>query len=79
VVLLTKEFLKWVVLSNIIAWPVAYLAMRGWLSHFAYRTRLGVPVFALSTALALVVALLTVGYQAFKAARANPVDSLRYE
>jgi len=79
VVLLTKEFLKWVVLSNVIAWPVAYLAMRGWLSHFAFRTRLGVLVFALSAGLALAVALLTVSYQAFKAARANPVDSLRYE
>jgi putative ABC transport system permease protein len=79
VVLLTKQFLKWVGLSNLIAWPVAYLAMRGWLNHFAYRTRIGVLVFALAAALALAVALLTVSYQALKAARANPVDSLRYE
>jgi putative ABC transport system permease protein len=79
VALLTKQFLKWVVLSNIIAWPVAYLAMRGWLSHFAYRTRIGVHIFVLSAALALAIALLTVSYQAIKAARTNPVDSLRYE
>jgi putative ABC transport system permease protein len=79
VALLTRQFLRWVVLSNLIAWPVAYLAMRGWLNHFAYRTRVGLLVFVLSAALTLAIALLTVSYQAVKAARANPVDSLRYE
>jgi len=79
VALLTKQFLKWVILSNIIAWPVAYLAMHSWLDNYAYRVRISVLVFALSAALALAIALLTVGYQAVRAARANPVDSLRYE
>jgi putative ABC transport system permease protein len=79
VTLLTKQFLKWVALSNVVAWPVAYFAMRGWLNHFAYRARIGLPVFVLAGGLALVVALLTVSFQAVKAARANPVDSLKYE
>ena len=79
VMLLSRDFVKLVVLANVIAWPVAYWAMRDWLANFAYRIDLGWEVFVLSGGLALVIALLTVGYQAWKAARANPVDALRYE
>jgi putative ABC transport system permease protein len=79
VVLLSKEFLKWVIVANIIAWPIAWYGMNNWLQNFAYRIDVGVWTFVLSAMLALVIALLTVSYQAVKAAIANPVDSLRYE
>ncbi len=77
--LLSREFLKWILIANIIAWPVAYLAMHRWLQNFAYRTAIGAGVFVLSAFLAFVIALLTVSYQSIKAAVANPVEALRYE
>ncbi len=79
VVLLGREFLKWVLLANIIAWPVAYYFMDRWLQNFAYRTDVSIWIFLLSGVLAFIIAMLTVSYQSIKAANANPVDSLRYE
>ena len=79
VALLSKDFVKLVLIAFLIATPVAYLAMRWWLEDFAYRIDLGVGLFALAGALVLLVALLTVGYHAVRAARADPVESLRYE
>jgi putative ABC transport system permease protein len=77
--LLTKEFSKWILVANIIAWPVAYFAMRKWLQGFAYRTSIEFYIFILSAVIALAIALMTVSYQALKAAKADPVKSLRYE
>ena len=79
VLMLSREFLKWVVLANLFAWPAAYIVMDRWLRGFAYRAGLAWWVFALSGALALLIALITVSWQAIKAATANPVESLRYE
>ncbi|MGB6867316.1 MAG: ABC transporter permease [Candidatus Aminicenantaceae bacterium] len=79
VLLLTKQFLLWVLLANIIAWPVAYVAMRNWLDNYPFRTSLGLHLFLLSAAVALVITMVTVSFQAVRAARVNPVDSLRYE
>jgi putative ABC transport system permease protein len=79
VLLLSKNFSKWVLLANIVAWPVAYYAMNRWLQNFAYRINIGPWVLILSAVLAFVVALLTVSYQAVKAAFTDPVDTLRYE
>ncbi len=79
VLLLSKEFTKWILLANLIAWPVAYFAMNRWLQSFAYRIYIGPLVFIQSAVLALVIALLTVGYQAIKAAVTSPVETLRYE
>ena len=79
VALLSKEFIKWVLAANVIAWPLAYFVMNKWLQNFAYRTEIGMGVFLASAALALGIALLTVSFQSVKAAAANPVDSLRYE
>jgi len=76
---LTKDFLKWVLLSNIIAWPISYFIMNRWLQNFAFRTSIRIWFFITSAVLALVIALLTVGFQSVKAAYANPVDSMRYE
>jgi putative ABC transport system permease protein len=77
--LLSKEFLKWVALANILAWPIAYYAMHLWLQNFVFRTAIGWEVFLASAAAALIISVVTVSYQTIKAAVANPVDSLRYE
>ena len=77
--LLSREFVKWVLVSNLIAWPVAYFLMKQWLQDFAYRAALGVDIFILSGLASLLIALLTVSFQSIRAATANPVDSLRYE
>ncbi len=77
--LLSKEFSKWVIIANVIAWPVAYYIMNTWLSSFAYRISIGFGIFILSGIIALFIALITVGTQTIKAAVANPVKSLRYE
>jgi len=77
--LLCREFFVLVLLANVISWPIAYFVMRNWLQDFAYRSGLGFLTFVLTMALALVIALLTVSFQAIKAAVANPVDALKYE
>ncbi|UCC45355.1 MAG: ABC transporter permease [Candidatus Zixiibacteriota bacterium] len=77
--LLSKEFLILVMVSNVIAWPVAWYVMKRWLENFAYHVDIGIGVFLLAGITTLVIALLTVSYQAIRAARANPVDSLRCE
>lgn len=75
----SKEFAKWVLLANIIGWPVAYFAMRKWLENFAYRTSLSPWIFILAGALALLIAILTVSFHSIKAAISDPVKALRYE
>ena len=79
VLMLSKDFLKWVLVANIIAWPAAYYFMDKWLQNFAYRANMEIGLFLLSGTLALIIALLTVSYQSIKAATVNPADSLRYE
>ena len=79
VLLLSRRFAWGVLLANLLAWPLAYLFMRQWLQNFAYRIAIGPGVFLLSGALVLLIALLTVSVQSLRAARANPVESLRYE
>ena len=79
IMILSKEYVRWVVLANVFAWPIAYYFMRKWLEGFAYHTNLNIFAFLASGMLALIIALLTVSVQTFKAATANPVDSLRYE
>ncbi len=79
VVLLTREFSRWVILANIFAWPLAYYAANKLLQNFAYRVEMEYHIYLLSGFIALLVAVLTVGSQSVKAATADPVDSLRYE
>ena len=79
VLLLTKQFIRWVIIANLIAWPLSYLIMNLWLQDFAYRIVISWWMFALSGGITLVIALATVSFQAIKAATANPVESLRYE
>jgi putative ABC transport system permease protein len=78
-ILTTKKFLGLVLVANAGAWPVAYFVMQKWLQNFAYKTSMGMWIFALSAGMSLAIALLTVGYQSVRAALANPSDSLRYE
>ncbi len=77
--MLSTEFTKWVLLANVVAWPLAYWAMHSWLSGFAFRTRIGILPFLLAAAASLVIALLTVSLQAVRAAAADPIKSLRHE
>jgi len=74
--LVSNEFLILVIVSNVIAWPIAYFFMKKWLVSFAYRIDISIWTFIYSGVLALLIALLTVGFQAVKAAVANPVKSL---
>lgn len=76
---LSRDFIKLVLLANLIAWPLAYYTMRFWLQDFAYRIEMSWWIFAMASCVALFIALLTVSTQAIRAALANPVDSLRYE
>lgn len=79
VLMLSKDFLKLVLFASIIAFPVAWFAMNKWLQDFAYRININWWVFILSAGTAIVIALITISYQAIKAAVANPVKSLRTE
>jgi ABC-type antimicrobial peptide transport system permease subunit len=79
VVLLSKEFTRWVLLANLVAWPAAYFALRSWLQKFPFRTSIPAAAFFMAGGAALVIALLTVSGQAWRAARKNPADALRYE
>jgi putative ABC transport system permease protein len=78
-ILLGKEFLVWVAVANVLAWPAAYFVTSQWLKNFAYRLAFGWWLFPAAAAGSLAMALLTVGYQALRAALANPVESLKYE
>jgi len=77
--MLSKDFLKLVLIAAIIAFPVAWWAMHTWLANFAYRVDIGWWVFIVAGVAALLIALLTISFQSIKAAIANPVKSLRTE
>jgi len=77
--LLSREFTTWVLVANVIAWPVAFLAMRAWLNNFAYRISIGWMEFALAGVLTFLIALCTVSFQSVKAGLTNPADAIRHE
>jgi putative ABC transport system permease protein len=77
--MLSKSFTAWIVIAFIIACPIAYFAMQKWLQNYTYRTSISWWLFLVAGVVALVVALLTVSYQSYRAASKNPVESLRYE
>jgi len=79
VTLLSKDFLKLVLLSAVIAFPLAWLSMSKWLQDFAYRVNIGWQVFIIAAFAAIFIALVTISFQAIKAALRNPVKSLRTE
>jgi putative ABC transport system permease protein len=81
VMLLSKEFTRWVIVANVLAWPAAYFAMRSWLGGYAYRINLNAQLgfFILAGVMALAIALLTVAFQAIKAALTDPVKTINCE
>jgi putative ABC transport system permease protein len=76
---ISKQFSKWVIIANLVAWPVTYLLIDHWLKDFAYRIEIGWGIFILSGFISLFIALLTVSYQTIKTSLSNPVDALKYE
>jgi putative ABC transport system permease protein len=77
--LLSKNFMIWILMANLIALPIGWIFMSNWLNNFANRIELGVMTFILTIIITICVAILTVSYQSVKMATADPVDSLRYE
>ena len=77
--MLSWQFASWIIIASIIAIPLGYYFKREWLENFAYRAPISVMVFILSIAITIMVTMLTVSFQVWKAARMNPVDSLKYE
>lgn len=78
-IMLTKDFMKLVFISNIFAWPITYILAKNWLSNFSYQIEMPILPFIYATLLAMLIALLTVSSQAYQAANSNPVDALKYE
>ncbi|MDP8211580.1 MAG: FtsX-like permease family protein, partial [Candidatus Stygibacter australis] len=79
VLLLSTEFSRWVLLANVIAWPLAWYFMNKWLENFAYHIQITLLNFIIAGLAALVIALFTVSFQALRAAMSNPIKSIRYE
>jgi len=77
--MLSKDIVKLIVLSAVIATPVAWLAMNNWLQNYAYHINIGAGIFIVSIAASVIIAAITISYQAIKAALVNPVKSLRSE
>jgi putative ABC transport system permease protein len=79
IVLVSKQFLKLVLISCVFAWPIAYYLMKNWLKNYAYKIDLSIWVFIISGIALLLITFITISYQSIKASRKNPVDSLKYE
>jgi putative ABC transport system permease protein len=79
ILILSKEFVRWVMIANVIAWPLAYIVMNRWLEDHAYRISISGWVFVATGLITVFMALATVGYQSLKAALADPIKSIRYE
>jgi len=79
IIMVNLNFLKWLAIAFIIATPIAYYGINKWLESFAYKTSLSWWIFALAGLLVMGIALLTVSWQSWKAAKRNPVEALRYE
>ena len=77
--LLNFEFIKWVLIANIIAWPTAYYFMLDWVQNFSYRINITIVYFIIGAIISLIIAFVTVSFQTIKASRRNPIESLRYE
>jgi len=77
--MLSRDFLKLVTISAIVAFPLAWIGMHSWLQGFAYRVGLSWWIFVLAWVLSLAITMLTISFQAIRAARANPVKTLRSE
>jgi putative ABC transport system permease protein len=79
ILMISKEFIKWVLIANIFAFPIIYFGMNKWLQTFAFKIKITPDIFIISALISIFIALFTVFYQSLKAARSNPVNALRYE
>lgn len=79
VIMLCRKYIYLVIVANAVAWPIAFFAMKKWLQNFPYSVNIGLITFILTALLSLIIALFTVGFQSIRAARKNPIESLRYE
>ncbi len=79
IALLLQQFTRWVLLANLIAWPLAWYAMKSWLQNYSYAVTLNLLYFLLAGIITLLIAVLTVIFQTVKVATVNPVKSLKYE
>jgi len=77
--MLISDSVKLIVIANLIAWPIAYYAINYWLEGFANRAEIGPWVFVLSGLIIFVTTVLTISYQSYRSATANPVDSIQQE
>ncbi len=77
--ILSFDFVKWVIVANVIAWPVCWYIMNNWLQKFVFQTNIGILVFVKAGALAIIIALITVIFHTYRAASSNPVEALKYE
>lgn len=79
IILMSKDFAKWILLANLLAWPIAYLIMQKWMERFVYKSRISMMAFILAGTFTFLIALMTTTYHAAKCAYTHPVESLRYE
>ncbi|MCP4723406.1 MAG: FtsX-like permease family protein [bacterium] len=79
IVLISKPFSKWIITANLISWPLAYIIMSGWLNGYPYRTAIDLRLFFITGIAVFIISFITIGYQSVRAARKDPVESLRYE
>lgn len=79
VLLISREFVKWVIIANVIAWPLAWFAMKNWLDGYVYHTNLSADIFGWTLVISLSIALITVTFQSISVALKNPVDAIKYE
>lgn len=79
VILFSQDFIRWIIIANMLSWPAAYFIMNRWLQNFAYRIDITIWPFLLAGSAALLISFLTIGWQTIRAATANPVEALRYE
>ena len=77
--LFLSQFSKWVIISNVVAWPLSWLTMKNWLQNFTYRIDFPFWTFIISLLLSLIIAVITVSWQSIKASRMNPAASIRVE
>ena len=77
--MLALRFVKWVIIANIIVWPLAYYGLENWLSDFAYRIDVSALVFLIAAGVSVLLAILAVSYHVLRAAVSNPIESIRYE
>ena len=77
--MISGEFVKWVIIANVIAWPLAWFAMKDWLDGYVYHTKISADIFGLTLVISMGIALITVTWQSISTAMKKPVDAIKHE